>query len=177
LLLLKPAERHDSADRLPVETPFAGVSVSENQMSDPYDLQRFVDAQNPVYDQVCAELRDRRKKSHWMWFVFPQIAGLGSSPLAHKFAISSLAEATAYLAHPILGPRLAECTGLVNQVEGRPIGQIFGYPDDLKFRSSMTLFAHAAPDNRVFIEALQKYCKSEFDPATLAQLQSSGRNT
>ena len=141
-------------------------------MSDPYDLQRFVDTQNPVYDKVCSELRDGRKKSHWMWFVFPQIEGLGSSPLARKFAISSLAEATAYLAHPILGLRLAECTRLVNQIEGRTIEQIFGYPDDLKFRSSMTLFAHAAPDNRVFIDALRKYFKGEFDPATLARLQA-----
>src|ERR1700756_83260 len=118
-------------------------SVGRNRMSDPYDLQRFVDAQNPVYDKVCSELRDGRKKSHWMWFVFPQIAGLGSSPLARRYAISSLAEAAAYHAHPILGPRLTECTSLVNRVEGRPVEQIFGYPDDLKFCSSMTLFARA----------------------------------
>jgi uncharacterized protein (DUF1810 family) len=177
LLLLKPAERHDRADRLPLETPFAGIGLSENQMNDPYDLQRFVDAQDPVYDKVCSELQDGRKKSHWMWFVFPQIEGLGSSQLARKFAISSLAEAAAYLGHPVLGPRLAECTRLANQVEGRTIDQIFGYPDDLKFRSSMTLFAHATSDNQAFITALQKYCKSEFDPATLAQLRSSGRKT
>jgi uncharacterized protein (DUF1810 family) len=139
-------------------------------MTDPYDLQRFVDAQNPVYAKVCSELRDGRKKSHWMWFIFPQIAGLGSSQLARKFAISSLAEAAAYLAHPILGPRLAECTGLVNLIEGRPIEEIFGYPDDLKFRSSMTLFAHITPDNQVFIDALQKYFIGQFDPATLARL-------
>jgi uncharacterized protein (DUF1810 family) len=172
LFLLKTAEGHDSADRLPVETPFAGISVSENPMSDPYDLQRFVYAQNAVYNKVCSELRDGQKKSHWMWFIFPQIEGLGSSPLARKFAISSLAEAAAYLAHPVLGPRLAECTRLVNSVEGRPIEQIFGYPDDLKFRSSMTLFAHATPDNPVFIDALQKYFSGEFDPATLARLQA-----
>jgi uncharacterized protein (DUF1810 family) len=170
LLLLKPAERHDSADRLPVEMPFAGISVSENPMSDPYKLQRFVDAQNPVYDEVCSELRDGRKKSHWMWFIFPQVEGLGSSQMARKFAISSLGEAAAYLAHPVLGPRLTECTRLVNLVEGRPIEGIFGYPDDLKLRSSMTLFAHAAPDNRVFTDALQKYFSGEFDPATLARL-------
>ncbi len=139
-------------------------------MSDPYDLQRFVDAQNPVYDKVRAELRDGSKRSHWMWFIFPQIMGLGSSPLARRFAISSLSEATAFLEHPILGRRLAECTMLVNRVEGRPIGQIFGSPDDLKFRSSMTLFAHATPDNRVFLDALQKYFKGEFDPATLSRL-------
>ena len=139
-------------------------------MNDPYGLQRFVDAQNPVYDKVCSELRDGRKKSHWMWFIFPQIEGLGSSELARRFAISSLAEAAAYLQHPVLGPRLAECTKLVNHVEGRTIEQIFGYPDDLKFRSSMTLFAHATPDNRVFLDALQKYSKGEFDPATMERL-------
>ena len=125
-----------------------------------------------VYDTVCSELRDGRKKSHWMWFIFPQIEGLGSSPLARKFAISSLAEAAAYVAHPVLGPQLTECTRLVNLVEGRPIEQIFGYPDDLKFRSSMTLFARAAPDNGVFIDALKKYFSGQFDPATLARLQA-----
>ena len=139
-------------------------------MSDPYDLQRFVDAQNPVYDKVRAELREGRKRSHWMWFIFPQIDGLGSSPLARRFAISSPAEATAFLEHPILGPRLAECTRLVNLVEGRPIGQIFGYPDDLKFRSSMTLFARAAAENQIFVDALQKYFAGELDPATIERL-------
>src|ERR1700731_1414579 len=141
-------------------------------MNDPYGLQRFVDAQIPVYDKVCFELRDGRKKSHWMWFIFPQLEGLGSSQMARKFAISSLAEAAAYLAHPVLGPRLAECTRLINPVEGRPIEQIFGYPDDLKFRSSMTLFAHATPDNRVFLDALQKYFKGKFDAATLSRLKA-----
>jgi uncharacterized protein (DUF1810 family) len=105
-----------------------------------------------------------------MWFVFPQIAGLGSSQLARKFAISSLPEATAYLAHPILGPRLAECTALVNRVEGRSIEQIFGHPDNMKFRSSITLFAQATADNRIFLDALQKYFGGEFDPATIARL-------
>ena len=144
-------------------------------MSDPYDLRRFVEAQNPVYAKVCSELREGRKRSHWMWFVFPQIVGLGSSPLARKFAISSLAEAAAYLAHPILGPRLAECTQLVNLVEGRSVAEIFGHPDDLKFRSSMTLFARATQDNQVFVAALQKYFKGEPDPATLLRLQSLER--
>ena len=139
-------------------------------MRDPYDLQRFVDAQNPVYDRVRAELQEGRKRSHWMWFIFPQIAGLGSSPLARRFAISSLSEAAAFLEHPILGPRLAECTKLVNHVEGRTIEQIFGYPDDLKFRSSMTLFARASADNQVFVDALQKHFDGEFDPATLERL-------
>jgi uncharacterized protein (DUF1810 family) len=141
-------------------------------MNNPYNLQRFVDAQNPVYDRVCSELRDGRKRSHWMWFVFPQIEGLGSSQLARKFAISSLAEAAAYLAHPILGPRLAKCTNLVDVIEGCSVDQIFGYPDDLKFRSSMTLFACATPGNEVFVAALQKYFKGEPDPMTLARLQA-----
>jgi len=144
-------------------------------MSDPYNLQRFVEAQNPVYAKVCSELHEGRKRSHWMWFVFPQIVGLGSSPLARKFAISSLAEAAAYLVHPILGPRLAECTKLVNLVEGRSVAEIFGHPDDLKFRSSMTLFARARQDNQVFVAALQKYFKGEPDPATLLRLQSLER--
>jgi uncharacterized protein (DUF1810 family) len=138
-------------------------------MNDPYDLHRFVEAQNPVCEAVRSELRHGRKRTHWMWFVFPQIAGLGASPLARKFAIASLAEAAAYLGHPVLGPRLAECTGLVNAVEGHPIEQIFGYPDDLKFHSSMTLFAHATSDSREFIAALQKYFGGEFDAATLAR--------
>jgi uncharacterized protein (DUF1810 family) len=139
-------------------------------MSDPYNLRRFVDAQNPVYGRVCCELRQGRKRTHWMWFVFPQIEGLGSSQMARKFAISSLAEARAYLAHPILGPRLTECTRLVNEVEGRPIEQIFGYPDDLKFCSSMTLFARATAEDQVFMDALRKYFKGEFDPATIDPL-------
>jgi uncharacterized protein (DUF1810 family) len=126
-------------------------------VNDPHDLQRFVDAQAPVFEQVCAELREGRKRSHWMWFVFPQIKGLGQSEAARRFAISSPEEAEAYLQHPILGPRLRQCTRLVNLVEGRSIEQIFGHPDDVKFRSSMTLFAHVASENRVFQEALQKY--------------------
>jgi uncharacterized protein (DUF1810 family) len=126
-------------------------------VNDPYDLQRFVDAQAPVFEQVCTELREGRKRSHWMWFVFPQIKGLGHSETARRFAISSREEAEAYLQHPVLGPRLRECTRLVNLVEGRSIEQIFGHPDDLKFRSSMTLFANIPSDNRVFQEALQKY--------------------
>ena len=140
-------------------------------MDDPHSLQRFVDAQASVYAQVCSELRDGRKRTHWMWFIFPQIKGLGHSEMATRFAITSLDEAHAYLEHPILGPRLGECTRLVNQVEGRSIEQIFGYPDDLKFHSSMTLFARAAPDDeQVFDEALRKYFGGELDPATLERL-------
>ena len=126
-------------------------------MNDPFDLQRFVNAQNPVFEQVCSELRQGRKESHWMWFVFPQLKGLGHSWMADRFAVSSRDEAEAYLGHSILGPRLKECTRLVNLVEGRSIEQIFGYPDNLKFRSSMTLFSRAGSDNEVFVTALQKH--------------------
>ncbi len=139
-------------------------------VDDSYNLQRFVDAQSAVYEQVCSELREGRKRSHWMWFIFPQIKGLGHSELASRFAISSLEEAQAYLKHPLLGPRLTECTRLVNQLVGRSIDRILGYPDDLKFRSSMTLFAQAAPDNQVFNEALRKYFAGESDPSTLERL-------
>lgn len=126
-------------------------------MHDAFDLQRFVTAQDPVLEQVRVELRAGRKRTHWMWFVFPQLQGLGQSPMARKYAISSRAEAGAYLEHPILGPRLRECTELVNRIEGRSIEQVFGYPDDLKFRSCMTLFAEASPDSQVFKDALKKY--------------------
>jgi len=139
-------------------------------VNDPYDLQRFVDAQNPVYSQVCAELRAGQKESHWMWFVFPQLRGLGHTHMATKFGISSREEAEAYLAHPILGPRLRECTRLVNTVDGRSIEEVFGYPDDLKFRSSMTLFAAVASDKEVFRQALQKYFGGEPDRLTLKLL-------
>jgi uncharacterized protein (DUF1810 family) len=139
-------------------------------MDDPYDLQRFVDAQAPVYAQVCDELRNGRKRSHWMWFVFPQIQGLGQSAMAQRFAISSLDEAKAYLHHPVLGERLRECTRWVNLVEGRTIEAIFGYPDNLKFRSSISLFAHAAQDNEVFVQALRKYFDGEPDPQTMQRM-------
>ncbi len=139
--------------------------------SDPYDLRRFVDAQAPVYERVVEELTRGRKESHWMWFIFPQIAGLGYSFMAQKYAIGSLEEARAYLAHPVLGARLRECTALVIRIEGKAIGDILGYPDDLKFRSSMTLFARAAaPDEPEFAEALAKYFAGEADAATLASV-------
>ena len=137
---------------------------------DPFDLQRFVDAQARVYDTVLGELRDGRKRSHWMWFVFPQLRGLGSSPTAVRFAISSIDEARAYLAHELLGPRLRECTGLVATIDGRTAEEIFGWPDDMKLRSSMTLFARAADDNAAFVAVLEKFYGGEEDPATLARL-------
>jgi uncharacterized protein (DUF1810 family) len=126
-------------------------------MSDPFDLQRFVDAQDPVYDQVREELRRGRKETHWMWYVFPQLRGLGHSQMAYRYGISSQAEAEAYLQHPILGPRLRECTRLVNLIDGCSIDEIFGSPDNLKFRSSMTLFASASTDNAEFLRAIEKY--------------------
>jgi uncharacterized protein (DUF1810 family) len=138
--------------------------------SDPYNLQRFVDAQAPVYEQVLRELRAGRKASHWMWFIFPQIAGLGHSPMAQRFAISGRAEAESYLQHAVLGPRLTECTRLVNQQAGRTIEDILGDIDGLKFRSSMTLFAKVAKDNAIFVEAIQKYYGGNFDELTMVKL-------
>ncbi len=134
---------------------------------DPYDLQRFLAAQQPLYARACAELAAGRKQTHWMWFIFPQLRGLGMSHTARHFGIASLEEARAYLAHPTLGPRLRECTMLVNRIADRSVEAIFGYPDDLKFRSSMTLFVHAAGDGgALFREALQRYFTGAADPAT-----------
>jgi uncharacterized protein (DUF1810 family) len=139
-------------------------------MNDRFDLQRFLDAQAPVYETVQAELRAGQKRSHWMWFIFPQIRGLGSSPTSRHFAIASREEAAAYLAHPVLGTRLRDCTQLVNAVQGRTAYQIFGNPDCMKLQSCMTLFAAAAPDEAVFQEALTKYYDGAPDQATLARL-------
>jgi uncharacterized protein (DUF1810 family) len=130
------------------------------------DLDRFVDAQEAVYPAVLAELTAGRKRTHWMWFVFPQIAGLGSSPTAQRYAIGSLDEARAYLAHPVLGPRLVECARAVLSTDGKSAEDIFGYPDDLKLRSSMTLFARAADDPAVFQAVLDRFYDGP-DPRTL----------
>jgi len=138
--------------------------------NDPFDLQRFVDAQEPIYGTVIEELTAGRKRSHWMWFIFPQLRGLGSSPTAVRFAISSVDEARAYLDHELLGARLRECAELVARIEGRSAEEIFGWPDDMKLRSSMTLFAHAADDNAEFVAVLEKFYGGEEDPATLARL-------
>ena len=147
-------------------------------MVDRYDLERFLEAQAGVYEQACVELRAGRKWSHWMWFVFPQIRGLGSSPMAVRFAISGMEETRAYLEHPILGPRLRECAGIVVGVEGKTVEEIFGYPDDLKFHSSMTLFAKAAAplakaaegSGGVFEEALAKYFGGVMDQGTMHRI-------
>jgi uncharacterized protein (DUF1810 family) len=143
-------------------------------MRDPFDLQRFVYAQEPLFEQICAELRSGRKRSHWIWFIFPQIKGLGRSAMDARYALGSLAEAQSYLAHPILGPRLRQCVALVNAVEGRPIAEILAPPDDLKFRSSLTLFAQAS-DEPLFVQALEKYFAGERDPLTLERLGSLDR--
>jgi uncharacterized protein (DUF1810 family) len=135
-----------------------------------FDLERFISAQNLVYPTVVGELRDGMKASHWMWFIFPQIDGLGSSPTARHYAIRSLDEATAYFAHPILGSRLIECTDLVNAVEGKSLHEIFGSPDDRKFHSSVTLFSLIGPRESVFEQALARYCSGELDERTITIL-------
>ncbi len=134
---------------------------------DPFDLSRFLSAQEDVYPTALAELRAGQKRSHWMWFVFPQIEGLGHSSTAQYYAVKSMAEARAYLDHPVLGARLRECAAAVLAVEGRSASQIFGYPDDLKLRSSMTLFAVAAEPGSVFARVVDKYFGGEQDPQTL----------
>jgi uncharacterized protein (DUF1810 family) len=139
-------------------------------MSELFRLQRFVDAQEPIYERVVEELRAGRKQRHWMWFIFPQIKGLGSSAMAQKFAISSRAEAEEYLAHPLLGQRLIECTRLMNLVEGRSAEEILGPVDAVKFRSSMTLFWQVAGNPDVFKEALRKYFGGQPDEMTLDRL-------
>lgn len=137
-------------------------------------LSRFVSAQSGIYNKALRELRAGDKQSHWMWFIFPQMLGLGMSPMAQKYGIVSLAEARAYLAHPVLGERLRQCTGAVLGVEGRTLHQIFGSPDDMKFRSSMTLFALAkGGDGGVFRLALDRYCAGEMDRKTLDLLGQS----
>jgi uncharacterized protein (DUF1810 family) len=139
-------------------------------MDDPFDLQRFLDAQASTYAAARAELQAGRKRSHWMWFIFPQVRGLGSSAVSRHYAIASRQEAEAYLRHPVLGTRLRECTQLVNAVPGRSAYEIFGDPDCMKFQSCMTLFAAVAPDDTVFREALAKYYDGAPDQATLAKL-------
>jgi uncharacterized protein (DUF1810 family) len=140
-------------------------------VNDPFDLQRFVDAQEPVYARVVEELRRGRKASHWMWFVFPQIAGLGFSVMAQRFAIGSRAEAAAYLEHDVLAPRLVECTRLVIAASDRSITDILGSPDDMKFRSSMTLFG-AVSTQPIFSDAIAAFFPDGWDPATLSILKS-----
>jgi uncharacterized protein (DUF1810 family) len=138
--------------------------------TDRYNLQRFLDAQHPIYGQVRDELQGGQKESHWMWFIFPQIKGLGASATAREFAISGIDEAKAYIDHALLGYRLRECTQLVNGISNRSIEDIFGYPDHLKFHSSMTLFAKASDGDGMFTAALTKYFQGILDRKTLQQL-------
>ena len=144
--------------------------------ADTYNLQRFINAQESTFEIARTELAAGQKRSHWMWFIFPQIKGLGSSPMAQRFAISSLSEGAAYLEHPLLGQRLKDCTLLVNILD-RPIEDILGYPDHLKFHSSVTLFSKVAEEFRfhapVFNDALMKYFSNRLDPATLQQLEGT----
>jgi uncharacterized protein (DUF1810 family) len=144
-------------------------------LSDSFELRRFVDAQEPVYRQVVEELKCGRKRSHWMWFVFPQIAGLGSSAMAQRFAIVSRAEAIAYLGHDVLGPRLIDCAQLVMAASEKTITDILGSPDDMKFRSCMTLF-DAVSKEEIFAEALGAFYPGGKDPATLAILNPGSPN-
>ena len=139
-------------------------------MNDEHDLRRFVTAQEGVYESALSELRAGRKTSHWMWFVFPQIAGLGRSATAQRYAIASLEEAEAYLAHPVLGPRLLECARTLTQLSGLSAEQIFGSVDAQKLKSSMTLFAHAAPDQPLFRDVLARYFDGAEDQETLRRI-------
>lgn len=142
-------------------------------MDDRFDLARFVEAQAGVHERALAELRAGRKRSHWMWFVFPQIAGLGFSPMAQRYAISSLDEAAAYLAHPLLGPRLVEAVQAALNSPERKAQTLFGTPDDLKFRSSLTLFAEVPGAADVFRRGLERFFAGDPDPATLLRLQAA----
>jgi uncharacterized protein (DUF1810 family) len=157
-------------DVLGLPTPAHGVNL--RRVSDPFGLQRFVDAQDShgTYDQAMRELRAGRKYSHWMWFVFPQVAGLGSSPMAQHYAISGLAEAQAYLAHPVLGRRLAECARALTELEETDAVRVFGPVDAQKLQSSMTLFAQAAPGEPVFTELLEQYFGGALDAGTTSRL-------
>ena len=137
-------------------------------MDDKFDLQRFVDAQAPVFETALGELRAGRKRTHWMWFTFPQVAGLGESAMAQRYALAGVAEARAYLDHPVLGPRLMACVAVLNAIDGRTAHEIFGSPDDLKFRSSLTLFLRAAPGDPTLQRALDAYFYGQPDPRTLA---------
>jgi uncharacterized protein (DUF1810 family) len=149
-----------------------GVSGTAGR-DDPFDLDRFVSAQDPVYSTALAELQAGRKTTHWMWFVFPQIEGLGYSSTSRFYSIKSMEEVRRYLEHPVLGARLAECVEAVLAVEGRSASEIFGYPDDLKLKSSMTLFANVAGPGSVFVRVLEKYFGGERDPRTLHLLEQS----
>ena len=140
---------------------------------DPYDLNRFLIAQEGVYERALAELKEGQKRTHWMWYIFPQIDGLGYSPTAKRYSIKSVEEALQYLVHPVLGKRLLECTEAVVALKSGSLSEIFGYPDDMKFKSSMTLFEKIAGSGSVFSFALDRYCHGERDATTLRLLEKS----
>jgi len=143
--------------------------------NDPFNLKRFINAQEGAYSQVVVELRSGRKRTHWMWFIFPQISGLGHSEISKRFAIRTLEEAQHYLNHPILGKRLNECTEAVLGLSGKTVTDMFGYPDDMKFRSSMTLFALASEDkDNLFVEALNEYFNGNCDTKTVKIIEGLG---
>ncbi len=144
--------------------------------NDRYDLNRFLNAQEGVYERALSELKAGEKRTHWMWFIFPQIEGLGHSPAARRYSIRSIEEARAYLDHPVLGKRLKECTEAVVSLKYGSLSEIFGYPDDMKFKSSMTLFEKAAGPGSVFSAALEKYCGGERDSGTLGILEKLSRS-
>ena len=144
--------------------------IKANNRDDPFNLSRFINAQEGVYDHAVAELKNGRKRSHWMWYIFPQLEGLGRSTTARRYAIKSIEEAIEYLNHPILGARLLECANTVLAIEGKTASEIFGYPDDLKLKSSMTLFSEVADDS-VFVHVLDKYFQGEQDVRTLQLLE------
>jgi len=143
-------------------------------VNDPHNLRRFVEAQEGIYSSVVRELERGHKNGHWIWYIFPQISGLGRSETSRRYAISSLEEARAYLEHPTLGPRLRECTQRVMDIEGRTAEEIFGQTDAMKLRSCMTLFSQATQDNEVFVDALAKYFGGSVDPLTMQALESIG---
>lgn len=178
--VLVPQDRLEEARALlasDVMVPDASPAVSADEAfsADPFDLQRFIEAQDGVYEQALSEIHAGRKQSHWMWFIFPQYAGLGLSPTSQHYAIKSVAEATSYLNHPVLGARLIECSEAVLAIDQRPPAEVFGYPDDLKLRSSATLFAAVSEEGSVFEQLLAKMFGSVRDEATLV-LMAGDRN-
>ena len=142
-------------------------------MADPYDLQRFVRAQEHDYEEALTEIRSGRKRSHWMWYIFPQFDGLGVSPTSKRYAVKSVAEAKAFLAHPLLGPRLRECAAAAVRIEGLSAADIFGFPDDMKLRSCATLFASVSPAGSVFHRVIDRFFTGEPDAETLRLIEEA----
>jgi uncharacterized protein (DUF1810 family) len=158
---------NDGIESLAPPGNYISICTMSDSSSDPFNLTRFVKAQEGSYAAAIAELRAGEKQSHWMWFIFPQVAGLGNSSMAQRYAIQSRAEAVAYLAHPILGPRLRECAEALRSVDGRSAEQIMGYPDDIKLKSSLTLFGEVSPPGSIFECLLEKYYEGSRDSKTL----------